>query len=268
MSREHATPGPIAATRLVLGEIAEILETYPRAVIAGGSVPYLLIPQDIEPHEGTVDIDVVLDLKQPGADEVYTLHEILERRLFVQDLKKPFRYTKVVDIEDEPYQVLIELLAGGNPPPDGLRHIRSEDVYVSIIQGMEVALENPLEVSLPDNSSQSVSVASLPAFFSMKAVALSRREELKKTKDAYDIVYCLRNYPGGVDAVAEEFRNAISNPIVASGVELLKDLFGSIDSVGPVAYAREADDFEDASLKQREAFERVAELLAKIGSAT
>ena len=264
MSREHATPGLIAATRMALGEIAEILETYPRAVIAGGSVPYLLIPQDIEPHEGTVDIDVVLDLKQPGADGVYTLHEILMRRLFVQDPKKPFRYTKGVDIEGEHYQVLIELLAGGNPPPDGLRHIRSEDVYVSIIQGMEVALENPQEVPLPDDSNQRVSIASLPAFFSMKAAALRRREDLKKTKDAYDIVYCLRNYPGGVDAAAGEFRSATSNPIVASGVELLKDLFASPDSIGPVAYAREADNSEVAALMKREAFERVAELLSKL----
>jgi Nucleotidyl transferase AbiEii toxin, Type IV TA system len=264
MSRENATPGLIAATRLVLGEIAKILETYPRAVIAGGSVPYLLIPQDIEPHEGTVDIDVVLDIDQPAADEVYTLHELLERRLFQQDPKKPFRYTKGVEVEGEQYQVLIELLAGGDPPPNGLHRIQTEDVYVSIIQGMEVALENPLEVSLPENSSQSVSVASLPAFFSMKAVALSRRAELKKTKDAYDIVYCLRNYPGGVDAMAKEFRNAISNPIVASGVELLRDLFAATDSIGPVAYAREADDFEHAILKQREAFERVTELLDRI----
>lgn len=264
MSRENATPGLIEATRIVLGEIAEILEMYPRAVIAGGSVPYLLIPQDVEPHEGTVDIDVVMDLDQPGADEVLTLHEILERKLFQQVEKKPFRYTKGVDIEGAPYQVLIELLAGGTPPPDGLRHIRSEDVYVSVIQGMEVALDNPEEVQLPDDCNQTVSVASLPAFFAMKAVALSRREEAKKTKDAYDIIYCTRNYPGGVDAVAVEFRAAIANPIVASGVELLKKLFASTDSVGPVAYARDSDDFEEASLKQREAFERVAELLSKI----
>lgn len=84
MSRENATPGMIAATRIVLGEIAEILEKYPKAVVAGGFVPYLLIPQELEPHEGTVDIDIVLDLDQPGADDVYTLHEILERRMFVQ----------------------------------------------------------------------------------------------------------------------------------------------------------------------------------------
>ena len=68
----------------------------------------------------------------------------------------------------------------------------------------------------------------------MKAVALSRRVKLKKTKDAYDIVYCFRNYPGGVDAVAEEFLSAITNPTIASGVELLRELFASTDSVGPV----------------------------------
>jgi hypothetical protein len=31
--------------------------------------------------------------------------------------------------------------------------------------------------------------------------------------------------------------------------------------VGPVAYARQGDDFEDAALLQREAYERVKELL-------
>jgi hypothetical protein len=61
MNRD-ATPGLIAATRIVLSEIAEILSPYPRAVIAGGTVPYLLIPQENDPHEGTVDIDIVLDL--------------------------------------------------------------------------------------------------------------------------------------------------------------------------------------------------------------
>jgi hypothetical protein len=129
---------------------------------------------------------------------------------------------------------------------------------------MEVALDQPVKVPLPDDPSQSVSVASLPASFAMKAVALERREEKKKTKDAYDIIYCLRNYPGGVEAIAQEFSNYTTNQIVASGVALLKELFASPDSIGPVAYAREADDLEDAALKRREAHERVKALLELI----
>jgi hypothetical protein len=264
MSRTHAAPGLISATKIVLGEIAEILESYPKAVIAGGTVPYLLIPQDAEPHEGTVDIDIVLDLQQPGADEVLTLHEILQQRLFQQVETKPYRYAKAVIVEETRYEVLIELLAGGDPAPSGLRRIPTEDVYVSIIQGMEVALENPVNLPLPGGSGQRVSVASLPAFFAMKAVALSRRDALIKPKDAYDIIYCLRNYPGGIDAMAREFSNVLPSSIVHAGVELLKDLFASIDSVGPVAYAKDTADPEEASLRRREAFERVALLLDRI----
>lgn len=261
MSRENATPGLIAATRFVLKEIAEILEPYPKAVIAGGTVPYLLIPQDKEPHEGTVDIDIVLDIAQPGADPILTLHEVLERRLFLQDTARPFRYTKAVSISDETHVVLIELLSGGQPPPSGMRNFRTEDVYVSIIQGMEVALDRPLEIQLPEGPGQRISVASIPAFFAMKAAALELREELKKTKDAYDIIYCLRNYEGGVEAIANLYREVLSNPLVSSGVALLASLFVSVTAIGPVAYAKSAIDEEEANLMAREAYERVQELL-------
>lgn len=261
MSRNNATPGLIAATRIALREIAEILEPYPKAVIAGGTVPYLLIPQDKEPHEGTVDIDIVLDLNQPGADQTLTLHEVLERHLFQQDPKKPFRYTKGVNVDNENHTVLIELLGGGQPPPEGIRMIRTEDVYLSIIEGMEVALDSPLNIQLPDDSGYRVSVASIPAFFAMKAVALESREEQKKTKDAYDIVYCLRNFEGGVKAIANQYREVWPNPLVASGLYLLGVLFESVKAIGPVAYSRRADDEDEASLLAREAYERVQQLL-------
>ncbi len=137
-------------------------------------------------------------------------------------------------------------------------------MYVSIIKGIEVALDNPIDVRLPDDSNLTISIASLPAFFATKAVALERREQRNEAKDAYDIVYCLRNYPGGVHEIAKEFQSAISSPIVAAGVDLLRELFATTGSIGPVAYARGSEDLEDAALKRREAFERVAELLERI----
>ncbi|MCB8933071.1 MAG: nucleotidyl transferase AbiEii/AbiGii toxin family protein [Fimbriimonadaceae bacterium] len=235
--RDDVSSGSVKAARIALAEIAEILETYPGAVVAGGFVPYLLIPQHVEPHEGTVDIDLVLAFDQPGGDDVFTLHEILERRLFQQDPGKPFRYTKGIDLDGEIYPVMVELLGGGNPPPGGLRRIGTEDVHLSIISGMEVALEGPLVVSIPDTPNRTISVASIPSFLSMKAFALERREERKKPKDAYDIVYCLRNYDGGVGAIAQVFREKLPHAIIASAVESLGVSFGSTDAVGPVAYA-------------------------------
>ena len=249
---------------MVLEEIAEILAAYPRAAIVGGTVPYLLVPQKIEAHEGTVDIDIVLDRQQPGADDVYTLHEILERRLFVQDPKRPFRYRKGVEANGEHHDALVELLAGGTPPPSGMVRITTEDIFVSIIPGMEVALDNPIVVQLPGMLNRSLAVASLPAFFAMKACALSRRDTLQKQKDAYDIVYCLRNYPGGIKSIAQEIVRAMTNPIVASGVNLLRTLFASPDSEGPIAYAMDADDDYERALKKREAFERVTDLYVRI----
>jgi hypothetical protein len=61
MRRDEADSLQFEATQLVLIEVAEILEKFDGAVIAGGTVPFLLIPQEIEPHEGTIDVDVVTD---------------------------------------------------------------------------------------------------------------------------------------------------------------------------------------------------------------
>lgn len=261
MSREGATPGVVQATRIALLEIAEILQPYATAVIVGGMVPYLLIPQDREPHEGTVDIDIVLDIAQPGANPILTLHEVLERHLFQQDAKKPFRYWKGVAIENECHLILIEFLSGGKPPPGGIRSIKTEDIHVSIIDGMQVALESPIEIQLADEPLSRISVASIPTFFAMKAVALSSREELKRTKDAYDIIYCLRNFDGGVAAIVRQYRMVLSNPLVASGIELLAHLFESERAIGPTAYSKRADDDAEAKILAREAYERVQELL-------
>lgn len=267
MSRDQAAPGLIAATRLALQEVAEILESYPHAVIAGGTVPFLLIPQDNDPHEGTVDIDIVLDLNQPGADTSMTLNDVLMQRLFQQDTKRPFRWTKGVSLGGENHIVLIELLSGGEPPVGGMKNILTEDVYVSIIKGMEVALENPVEVQIPGSPGHRVSVASIPAFFAMKAVALESREDTKKAKDAYDIVYCLRNYEGGVEVIADQYREALANPIVSSGFELLKSLFSSVEAIGPIAYSKGGADADQATLLAREAYERVRELVETLESA-
>ena len=224
-------------------------------------MPYLLVPQEVTPHEGTVDIDIVLDLNQPGADETLTLHDVLERRLFQQDTKKPFRYTKTVNVDGESHTVLIELLAGGTPTSNGLRKISTEDVYVSIIQGIEVALEHPIQVTLPGENDTPVWVASIPTFFAMKAVALDRRELRKKSKDAYDIIYCLRNFPGGVGEIAAKYHEVLPSELVTDGLDLLRSQFESTESIGPTAFARQADNEDDENLMKQEAYERVKELL-------
>jgi hypothetical protein len=48
-----------------------------------------------------------------------------------------------------------------------------------------------------------IAVCSIPALLAMKGYALKGRY---KQKDAYDIYYCVRNYPEGIDALAAACR--------------------------------------------------------------
>lgn len=262
MRRDEADSLQFEATYLVLTEVAEILEEFDGAVIAGGTVPFLLIPQEIEPHEGTVDVDLVIDPAKLRGESDATLHEEFVRRLFEQDEKKLFRYWKRVAVGEETREVLIELLAGGTPPPQGMRTIPREDVYVSVIEGMEIALDAPVAASL--NEVLSVQVTSISGFLAMKSVALERREDSKKSKDAYDIVYCLRNYPGGVDAIAREFLGRLPNLILEAAIERLTAQFADRNALGPTAYAKRAIGDEEERLLRREAYERVSDLLDRL----
>ncbi len=264
MSRPGLTHEQVSATRAVLEEVGRILQGYAGLVLVGGTVPYLLIPQDREPHEGTVDIDIVVGALRGKSALPQTLHEILEDRLFQQVPKEPFRYTKNIQLGSKDLQVLVEFLGGGDARQGPLRWIESEDLHLSVIAGMDVALENPVTVELPGIGID-VSVASIPAFFAMKSAALEGRDQSKKQKDVYDIVYCLRTYPGGIDAVAAAYRSELESPLVLVGLERLKRLFLSIDAIGPIEYARGETDSITAALMRREAFERVAELLRKLG---
>lgn len=132
MTRDEADALQLEATYIALTEVAEILESFDGVVIAGGTVPFLLVPQSEEPHEGTVDVDVVIDADQLRSDSELTLHDTLERHLFVQDPQRPYRYAKAIPLRGETRQVLIELLSGGlRPPPAAHATTRRNPSYVA-----------------------------------------------------------------------------------------------------------------------------------------
>ncbi len=73
-------------------------------------------------------------------------------------------------------------------------------------------------------------IASLPAFIVMKAYALDGRD---KTKDAYDLYFCLKNAPEGPKGLARALRSDSANPEVRRALEILASKFGSPDAYGP-----------------------------------
>jgi len=88
-----------------------------------------------------------------------------------------------------------------------------------------------------------------------------------KEKDAWDIYYCMLNYPGGIDALAEEFRAHLHHGLVREGLQKIAGKFCSEKDFGPksVTDFEGIDDPEEQERIQRDAYERVSALLNKLG---
>jgi predicted nucleotidyltransferase len=79
-------------------------------------------------------------------------------------------------------------------------------------------------------SSVRVKVASISSFLVMKGMALGDR---MKEEDAWDIYYCVQNYPGELDALVDELRPNIEHSMVKEGFTKIAGAFASEKHVGP-----------------------------------
>ena len=136
-------------------------------------------------------------------------------------------------------------------------------------RGVDIALDHSLEMavagSLPEGGDNEVwvRVAAITAFLVMKGFALDDR---KKEKDAYDIYFCLANYPGGIDALVNEFRPLTGNGLVRESLAGICGKFRTLDSIGPVwagqVVQATGGDYE---FTRRDAFERAKALFDALG---
>jgi len=136
-------------------------------------------------------------------------------------------------------------------------------------RGVDVALDHSLETvvagTLPEGGDNEVRVrvAAVAAFLVMKGFALDDR---KKEKDAYDIYFCLANYPGGIDGLVNEFQPLMDNGLVRESLARMCRRFKTIDAVGPVWAAQVVQAAGgDYEFTQRDAFERARSLFDALG---
>jgi hypothetical protein len=90
--------------------------------------------------------------------------------------------------------------------------------------------------------------------------------KLDKEKDAYDIYFCLVNFPGGLDGLVDAFSQFPDHPLVQEGLSILVEKFKSPEHVGPVFVADflGESDPEARLMIQRDVFERIDDLLKRI----
>jgi hypothetical protein len=268
--RTDYTAEAVEAARSVLLELTHLLSEYRDSIaIVGGWVPQLLIDHAPRPHVGSLDVDVALNhltLQEVGYRTILQL--LLSRGYRPSD--QPFIFFRSVPIGDRIYEVEIDFLAGEySGTTRGHRTQKIQDLRPRKARGCDLAVnlatETTLSGTLPGGGKDTVQirVASIVPFLVMKAMALAGR---LMEKDAWDIYYCIRYYPGGVDALAKEFQPHLTNGLVQEALNNLAEKFASPDHIGPkqIADFDDITDAEERALIERDACERINTLLAKL----
>src|SRR5262249_17289646 len=106
-----------------------------------------------------------------------------------------------------------------------------------------------------------VHLTDLPLSIVMKGFALSRNE----AKDAYDIYYMTKYYPGGIEELVQCFQPYLTNVLVRGGLQRIREKFRSPEHIGPKNVADEIEEEDGVIENRRDAFEQVNALLEKLG---
>ena len=261
----------VRAARSVIIELVHLLGEYrDKIVLIGGWIPGILLPSGSRPHIGSIDVDIALDHRRIHEDAYRTILELLLARGYRQG-KQPFIFLRDVELSGRIITVQVDLLAGEyEGTGKSHRHQRVQAVQARKARGCDLAFQFTREVviegELPNGAHDRVSVyvASIVPFMVMKGMAI---EERLKEKDAWDVYYCLLNFPGGVRAMIEEFRPHLGNKLIQEGLRKLAAKFASTEHLGPqfVADFEEIGDLDERAQIQRDAFERVKAFLTGLG---
>jgi hypothetical protein len=267
ITRTDYTAGAVKAARSVMLELTHLLAEYKDGiVVVGGWVPELLLSNAKQPHTGSLDVDLALD-HRTWADAGYqTILQLLLSRGY-REGEQPFIFYRTVEINENSYEVEVDFLAGEYAGTTrSHRTQKVQDMQPRKARGCDLAFSQMAEIilsgTLPDGGKDSirVQVASIPSFLVMKSITLAAR---LKEKDAWDIYFCIRHYPGGLDALAEEFQSLLENKLTQEALEILAEKFASPDHIGPkhIADFEGITDNEERAFLQRDAFERINALL-------
>lgn len=265
------------AVKMVLIEIGQILGSFKgKFAVVGGAVPWLLLDEADMPHVGTLDVDLGLDATALDEEEYVDLITALKEHGYQQtpELRR-FQLVRAVPAQDGgyPIDVIVDFLM----PRDAeiVRHTPPliADFAVQRADGADLALRFYQLVAITGpmpgggHNRVEIAVCSIPALLAMKGYALQGRF---KQKDAYDIYYCVRNYPEGLAALAEACRPLLALPSGERGYRYIAEKFESYDSFGPTCVRRFVEETQvmgerSAAQWQQDAFGQVDGWLRALG---
>lgn len=268
----------VKAAFSVLIELGQLLKPFADGfVIVGGSVPWLLLDHGSPPHLGTLDIDIGLDPDALDGGKYATLVETLEKAGYSRDAEdlKDFQLLRIVSVDDgDPIPVVVDLLAPKGRKLKGSKPQLIHGLRVLQVDGCGVAIRNSvsreIQGTMPDgrNNTVGLPVTTIAALLVMKGFALCGRD---KMKDAYDIYYSVRNYPGGPSQLGGDCRVLLDDEVAREGFGLLASKFRNRDDFGPQTVRRFLDDAPteftdlDPEQVQTDAFGQIDAFLKALG---
>ena len=265
------------AVRSVLVEIGQVLGSYRgKFAVIGGAVPWLLLNESDMPHIGTLDVDLSLDAEALGDGEYAQLVDSLLRQGYSQgENRRSFQLVRTVPTRDggADIDIFVDFLMprdatiAKNTPP------LVADFAVQRADGADLALRFyqlvAIDGDMPDGgrSRVQIAVASIPALLAMKGYAIANR---LKQKDAYDIYYSIRNFPGGIEALVGATEPLLAFETARTGYLHIAEKFRHPDDFGPTSVRQFVDRPEmleerTADQWQQDAFGQVDAWLSALG---
>ena len=261
------------AVKSVLVEIGQVLGSFRgKFAVIGGAVPWLLLDSEEMRHVGTIDVDLSLDAEALADKEYATLVAALMGHGYQQrDGLRRFQLVRQIPPTDEgpAIDVIVDFLMPRqadiekNIPPliDNFAVQRADGADLATRFYQMVAISGPM----PNGGTNKVEIAvcSIPALLAMKGYALNGR---LKQKDAYDVYFCVRNYPGGVEALADACYPLLDHASGAVGFGYIAAKFDVLDGFGPTSVRRFVEDSQILGDRtpeqwQQDAFGQVEALL-------
>jgi hypothetical protein len=218
----------------ILGDLLDDL------VVVGGLVPSLLVTTPAvgeEPHVGTADLDLGLEIALLDSQRYHTLAERLRGHGFLPDRNEQGQVTRQRWRHPETTATVDFLMP---PVTEGQRGGSLQDLEADlaavVMPGLGLAFRDRELVSvtgrtlLGENLTREVPVCGPGAFVVLKARALRQRGE---NKDAYDIYYLVRHYGENVEVIAQRLRPLLDDGAAREAVSFLEGDFSTVDSIGP-----------------------------------
>ena len=211
-------------------------------VVVGGLVPYLLVDQEnlpsgLEPHAGTMDLDMGLTLAILNRERYRELGRRLRDAGFEPEINAQGNRRLQTWTVGTPHRVTVDFLIPPTEETDEgstLLHIES-DLAAIVTPGLELAFKDrrwkELSGRIPSGAwaTRTIPVCGPGAFTVLKALAFGNRAE---NKDAYDLFYVWSGV--GVADVAESLVPLQPNTSIDDALSVIERDFCNHDGLGPI----------------------------------